>query len=499
MQALNPTVIQFFHWYFPLEGNLWNHAAAEADYLAGLGITDAWLPPAYKSALGNVEPGYAVYDLYDLGEFNQKNTVRTKYGTRDEYVAAIEALHKHQIRVLADIVLNHKHGGDEPETITIKKVNPQNRVECIGDTAEIQAATRFTFPGRGGKYSNYTWDHQSFTGLTDEQNNIGLIQHEYGSAGWEPLLENELGNFDYLMGNDIEYRNPCVREELKKWGVWYVETTGIDGFRLDALKHLNAGFYPEWLDHLAACFHKSFNCIGEYWQSDVTVLTRYIAVTDRRIRLFDVPLHHNFQEASNGKGEFDLRQLFDNTLTAADPAMAVTFVDNHDTQPLQGLESPVAQWFKPLAYALILLREAGLPCVFYAGLYGARYTDNKDGKEITVELNRVDGLEQLIRVRALLAVGTQRDFFDDAHLVGWTREGDESLPGSGCAVVITNAGAGEKRMDMGRPNAGKKFTAVCGNRDEVIRADENGWAVFPVNQENISVWVCDSRQHDIQY
>jgi alpha-amylase len=116
-----------------------------------------------------------------------------------------------------------------------------------------------------------------------------------------------------------------------------------------------------------------------------------------------------------------------------------------------------------------------------------------------VELNRVDGLEQLIRVRALLAVGTQRDFFDDAHLVGWTREGAESLPGSGCAVGITNAGAGEKRMDMGRPNAGKKFTAVCGNRDEVIRADENGWAVFPVNQENISFWVCDRRQHDIQY
>jgi alpha-amylase len=149
MQALNPTVLQFFHWYFPLEGNRWNHAAAEADDLAGLGITDAWLPPAYKSALGNVEPGYAVYDLYDLGEFNQKNTVITKYGTRDEYVAAIEALHKHQIRVLADIVLNHKHGGDEPETITIKKVNPQNRVECIGDAVETQAATRFTFPEEG--------------------------------------------------------------------------------------------------------------------------------------------------------------------------------------------------------------------------------------------------------------------------------------------------------------------------------------------------------------
>ena len=48
----------------------------------------------------------------------------------------------------------------------------------------------------------------------------------------------------------------------------------------------------------------------------------------------------------------------------------MTFVDNHDTQPGQALESWVAPWCRPLAYACILLRSEGLPCVFYGDLYG---------------------------------------------------------------------------------------------------------------------------------
>ncbi|MEI9806967.1 MAG: alpha-amylase family glycosyl hydrolase [Bacteroidota bacterium] len=62
---------------------------------------------------GKAEPGYAVYDLYDLGEFDQKGTVRTRYGTRQEYLDCIKTIHDNGMDVIADIVLNHKHGGDE--------------------------------------------------------------------------------------------------------------------------------------------------------------------------------------------------------------------------------------------------------------------------------------------------------------------------------------------------------------------------------------------------
>lgn len=54
-----------------------------------------------------------------------------------------------------------------------------------------------------------------------------------------------------------------------------------------------------------------------------------------------------------------MRRIFEGTLTDVRPEYAVTFVDNHDTQPGQALESFVQAWFKPLAYALILLRDDG--------------------------------------------------------------------------------------------------------------------------------------------
>ena len=61
---------------------LWNKIKEEADDLSSLGITSVWLPPAYKGINGKNEVGYGVYDLYDLGEFNQKGSIPTKYGTK---------------------------------------------------------------------------------------------------------------------------------------------------------------------------------------------------------------------------------------------------------------------------------------------------------------------------------------------------------------------------------------------------------------------------------
>lgn len=82
-----------------------------------------------------------------------------------------------------------------------------------------------------------------------------------------------------------------------------------------------------------------------------------------------------FHEASRQGRDYDMSQIFTDTLVEADPFHAVTLVANHDTQPLQALEAPVEPWFKPLAYALILLRENGVPSVFYPDLYGAHYED----------------------------------------------------------------------------------------------------------------------------
>ena len=81
-------MMQYFEWYLPNDGFWWKRCSAKAQNLADLGITGVWLPPAYKAS-GQDDVGYSVYDMYDLGEFDQKGTVRTKYGTAEEYTEAL--------------------------------------------------------------------------------------------------------------------------------------------------------------------------------------------------------------------------------------------------------------------------------------------------------------------------------------------------------------------------------------------------------------------------
>jgi alpha-amylase len=492
----NLTIFQFFHWYYSPEGNLWQHARHQATHLAHLGITHVWLPPAYKSAKGLDEPGYAAYDIYDLGEFDQKGTVRTRHGTKDEYLACIRMFHKKGIQVLADVVLNHKNGADETEKIRVQKVNSHNRNEKIDEPMEVDCWTKFYFPGRNRKYSEFIWDWHCFTGVSSDMETIYLVLNEHSNGEWDEMIDDENGNFDYLMGADIEFRNPHVREELKRWGEWYMHTTGIDGLRLDALKHIPHHFYNEWLDHLRTHFNKHFMVIGEYWRQNEDVLLRYIDVTQGRIQLFDTPLHYNFHEASMQKQDFDMRKIFDKTLMLHKPELAITFVDNHDTQPLQSLQSPVDYWFKPLAYAIILLREQGIPCIFYPVVYEAKYSDWEGDKEVYVELNSVPCVQTMIQVRKAYAYGQQRDYFDHGNTIGWTREGVPRRHFSGCAVLLTNGTAGEKNMEVGKRHAGKIFVDICGGRSERVMIDSHGWGKFFVNDASVAVWV---REEALKY
>ncbi len=488
----NETILQFFHWYAPADGTLWNQLATEAQRLKESGITMVWLPPAYKGSAGGLSVGYDTYDLYDLGEFDQKGSVRTKYGTKDEYLQACAAAHEAGLGIIADIVLNHKAGADETEKFWVRKVNPDNRHEYLSDSYEIEGCTRFTFPGRKKAYSDFEWHWYHFTGVDyahDHQDTgIFTIQQDYDQE-WNTLVDDELGNYDYLMYSDIDFRNNQVREELKRWGEWYIKTTGADGFRLDAVKHISPAFYNEWLDYLRSVTGKPLFTVAEYWKQDLLPLTRYLDATQGRMSLFDVQLHYKFQEASKAGGYFDMRTIFDGTLVQIAPDKAVTIVDNHDTQPLQSLESPVEPWFKPLAYALILLREQGLPCIFQPDLYGATYTDKGgDNQDYTIDLTPVAALPALLKARQQLAYGEQHDYFEDEHVIGWVRLGHDEVPGSGCAVVLTNGDQGSRRMQLGARHANAVFVDHLGHHPDHIQLDDQGAADFPVQPGSVSVW-----------
>ena len=479
MKNQNNTMMQYFEWYLPNDSKHWERLAEDSDHLKSLGINYVWLPPAYKGANGKNDVGYGVYDLYDLGEFDQKGSVATKYGTKDEYIKAIDILRKKNIKVIVDVVLNHKMGADETEEVLAIQGDSDDRNVNISDARPIKAWTKYTFPGRENTYSDFKWNWTHFHGVDwDDSTSTASIYKFYGKH-WDENVDKEKGNFDYLMGADIDLNNHDVVVELQNWGKWYLEMTGADGVRLDAVKHIRSEFFPEWLEEISKELNKELFVVGEYWSSNIDTINEYIEKSENCMSLFDVPLHYNFYKAANSNGNFDMRTIFDGTLVQRNPEKAVTFVDNHDTELGQSLESWIPDWFKPIAYALILLRKDGMPCVFYGDYYGI------PEKEV---LAKSEILDKLLETRKYYAYGEQVDYFNNSSLIGFVRKGDFEHPDSGIAVVMTDTVGGTIKMNIGTDFSGMEFYDCLGNIQESVVIDEEGNGEFSCKDGSVSVW-----------
>ena len=476
----NGVMLQGFEWYLKSDASHWRKLEKMAPALAGKGVTSIWLPPAYKGQAGIDDVGYGVYDVYDLGEFDQKGTVPTKYGTKEEYLACVKAFQAAGIDVYADIVLNHMMGADKTEEVAAVENDPLDRTKEISDVQSIEAWTKYTFPGRGKTYSDFQWDASCFSGVDwDERREKGGIYNFEGQP-WATNVDKENANYDYLMGANINFSNPVVRQHLNEWGQWYLDTVQMDGFRLDAVKHIQSDFYPEWLWNLRVNNSLELFAVGEYWNSDIEVLKAYLEEVDYCMSLFDVPLHFKFFLASHSDGAFDMRTLFENTLVDELPDYAVTFVTNHDTQAGQALESVIEPWFQPSAYAAILLRPTGYPCVFYGDYYGVPEKGNAGIPQI---------LDVLMDVRRGRLYGELNEYFDDEDMIGWTLTGDRDHIHSGVAVIMTNRLGGEKRMYVGEDHAGETWVDALLKCDEEVIIDEEGYGTFRCLDGSVSVWV----------
>lgn len=462
------TILQAFDWYVSKEDRLWNTIADEAQMYKELGFTDVWLPPAYKAKYGDDDAGYGVYDLYDMGEFNQKGSVNTKYGSEKEYAHAVETLNSLGMGVIADIVLNHKLGADDVETTQVISMNEFNRKENI-ERLEIKAWTKFLFEGRGDVYSNFKWHKDHFTSVDFDQNTGRKGLFKFVGKEWDQNIDLELGNYDYLMGADVDFNNPAVIEEYMNWGTWYTDKYNFSGVRLDAVKHISFEFFPKWLAHLRK--NQSLLAIGEYWSSDLRALSNYLMETEYSMMLFDVPLHFNLFDASQQRHYYDLRDIFKNTLVLNQPQFALTFVDNHDTQTGQSLQSMIEPWFRESANALVLLRETGIPCVFRPDLHD-------------------EGIRKIIKLRQH-AHGLMSDMLDEEHCIAWSFINDVGL-----TVLISNHESYLKKIFVGVHHAGKTFKDALGNCDEVVVIDSKGIGMFRVNKESVSAYTLEGKIYE---
>ncbi|MCI1187409.1 alpha-amylase [Hymenobacter sp. DH14] len=451
--VVNGVMMQGFYWNTPTStpaGTWWQNLGSKATELSQAGITAVWLPPAYKGS-GALDVGYGVYDRYDLGEFNQKGTVATRYGTIGQLQSAIGALHGQGVQVYEDMVMNHFTSADAQELAN----------------GQYNVYTSFTYPGRGNTYSSYQWHWGNFTGTQQAPNN-GWYQ--WKSWDFQPYANGDA--YDNLLGSEVQYNgNTANVNETINWGNWITAKLGLDGYRLDATKHMYTPFVNQWLDAVKGTSGRF--AVSEAWFRNLADMNNYAASTGGRTSLFDVPLHYLFNDMSNGNGAWDMRGLQFAGFTEANGALSVSFVDNHDTDQQGGaLYSPVAN-LKMLAYAYILTRDKGYPCVFYRDYY---------------EYGLGAQIKKLIAIRKANAYGAAAEYTstNDANVYAYSRAGDSTHKG---LLMLLNDGGSAASKGITTPFANATLTDATGNNTGTITTNASGYAVFPVGARSYAVWV----------
>jgi len=445
--AVNGVMMQGFYWNVPTTttaGDWWQNLGSKATELAQAGITAIWLPPAYKGG-SNQDVGYGVYDRYDLGEFNQKGTVATRYGTLGNLVNAITAFHGQGVQVYEDIVMNHMMYADYQENVNGNMV-----------------WTGFSYSGRNNTYSSFKFDHNSMNGWQS-----GSTWYQWNAWDFQPYYNGDA--YDNLMGCEIRYNGGSAPAETINWGNWITTKLNLDGYRCDAVKHIYTPFVNSWFDNVKGTRF----AVSEAWLNSVANLNDYAAQTGGRTSLFDVPLHYTFAAMSNGNGSWDMRGLQFAGFTEANGPLSVSFVENHDTDDSGGaLYSPVIN-LKMLAYAYILTREKGYPCVFYRDYY---------------EYGLGAKIKTLIGIRKANAYGAGYEYtsIDDADLYAYSRAGDASHQG---LLMMLNDGSSTRSASITTPFKNATLTDKTGNVSGTVKTDANGLGTFSVNSRSYSVWV----------
>lgn len=299
-QMANGTEVtmQGFHWESK-HFNWYNIVKDAAPDLAESLIDAIWMPPPSDAASLD---GYLPRQLY---------VIDNAYGTEAQHRNMINVLHSHGIKVIADIVINHRVGTHD-----------------------------------WGDFTNPTWGCWA------------VVQGD----SWPGACGNHDTGSHYDPARDLDHTNSTVRNDIKAWMSWLKNDVGYDGWRYDYVHGFGANFIKEYNDATNPYFS-----VGELWNNDRQVVVNWIDGTQGSSQAFDFPLKNVLHQAVNGQ----YWRLNDHGKAPGVigwwPEKAVTFIDNHDTGSTQAYAPfPGDKVMQGYAY---ILTHPGTPMVFWEHYY----------------------------------------------------------------------------------------------------------------------------------
>jgi alpha-amylase len=413
----------------------WDRLARHASSFKAAGFTAVWLPPVLKGASGRLSIGYDPFDDYDIGSKDQKGTIPTRYGIREQLQRCVAILRANGLDVYLDMVEHHRSG------------DPGNFI--------------FRYLGADGVKNEGRFP----------KNPLNFVPNV--------LRDPELGGppkDDFPFGRELAPINArphhYVFDGLIAAADWLTRALDVQGYRLDDVKGISTDFLLPFLQS------KSMNgkfAVGEYFDGNLARLQGWVSQQMKgRAHLFDFPSRFVLANMCNNPGHFNMASLDHAGLAGVEPQKAVTFVENHDTDQSDPVISN-----KMLGYAYILTSE-GYPCVFYRD-----YSSDPNCFGLGSKI------DNLIWIHEKLASGPTQQRWKDFNIFSYERLGGPHL-----LVGLNNGSNAEHRItvdtDFGPHVALHDYSRHA--HDAVTDSRRSVTIVVPRNDDGLG-YVCYSREN----
>ncbi|MGY2130669.1 glycoside hydrolase family 13 protein [Hymenobacter sp. HD11105] len=316
------------------------------DYLKELGVTAIWPTPIVENDMPKASyHGYALTDYY---------AVDPRYGTNEDYVRFVRNAHRNGLKVIHDVVLNH-----------------------MGSKNYLYLDQ----PARD-------WFHQWPT-FTKGNYRDGTVNDPYASAEDRKLFNTTW--FDTTMPDPAQ-ENPLVATYLIQNFLWWVEYTGLDGYRIDTYPYSEPGFLMKWGKAIQDEYPQ-LGMFGETWvqyaegvsQQAFWSRNAFPPVNGFKSNLngvTDFMLYYSIQDALNkepgwSEGISKIYYTLQSDWLYENPNRNVIFLDNHD---LSRIFSVLGEDVNKQKMALTwLLTCRGIPQLYYGTEILMKNFSNPDG------------------------------------------------------------------------------------------------------------------------